>query len=90
VHLHPWGLIKLPGWLTTFIVNTAARVASICQLREVFVGIPLDDGVAADPPDFGSTVNVQLEGIRKLKGISIDTAIFSCRHSSRTESGYAY
>jgi hypothetical protein len=44
------------------IVNTAARVASICQLREVFVGIPLDDGVAADPPDFGSTVTVRLRG----------------------------
>jgi class 3 adenylate cyclase len=72
------------------IVNRAARVASNCQLGEVCVGIPLDDGVAADPPDFGSTVTVRLEGIKKLKGISIDTAIFSCRHSSSTESGYAY
>lgn len=59
------------------IVNRAARVASNCKFGEVCVGIPLDDGVAADPPDFGETVIVQLEGMKKLKGISVDTAIFS-------------
>lgn len=66
------------------IVNRAARVASNCQLGEVCVGIPLADGVTADPPDFGPTIRVHLEGIKKLKGISIDTAIFSC-HRRRIE-----
>ena len=71
------------------IVNRAARVASNCQLGQVCVGIPLDDGVAADPPDFGPEVSVHLEGMKKLKGISVDTAIFSCR-LSRAQTGYAY
>ena len=71
------------------IVNRAARVASNCQWGQVCVGIPLDDGVAADPPDFGPEVTVCLEGMKKLKGISVDTAIFSCR-LYRTESGYCY
>ena len=61
------------------IVNRAARVASNSELGAVCVGIPQANGVMADPPDFGPTVSVRLEGIKKLKGISIDTAIFSCR-----------
>merc|ERR1712176_33549 len=60
------------------IVNRAARVASACELGQVCVGIALDNGVSADPPDFGKEINVKLEGVRKLKGITIDVAIFSC------------
>ena len=60
------------------IVNRAARVASNCEQGQVCVGIPLSNGVTADPPDFGPTVNVRLQGIKKLKGITIDMAIFSC------------
>ena len=62
------------------IVNRAARVASNCELGQVCVGIPFDNGVTgADPPDFGPKVNVRLDGIKQLKGISVDTAIFSCQ-----------
>lgn len=61
------------------IVNRAARVASNCQKGQVCVGIPLSGGVTADPPDFGSTVNVRLQEIKKLKGITIDVAIFACK-----------
>lgn len=60
------------------IVNRSARVASNCEAGQVCVGIPLSNGVTADPPDFGPTVNVQLQGIKKLKGITIDMAIFTC------------
>ena len=60
------------------IVNRAARVASNCEPGQVCVGIALADGVTADPPDFGPTVNVRLLEIKKLKGITIDVAIFQC------------
>lgn len=60
------------------IVNRAARVASNCESGQVCVGIPLDNGVAADAPDFGSTINVRMLEIKKLKGITVDVAIFSC------------
>mmetsp|Transcript_17945 Transcript_17945/g.38789 ORF Transcript_17945/g.38789 Transcript_17945/m.38789 type:complete len:557 (-) Transcript_17945:176-1846(-) len=60
------------------IVNRAARVASNCEPGQVCVGIPLTNGVTADPPDFGSTVSVRLQGIKKLKGITLDVAIFEC------------
>jgi len=60
------------------IVNRTARVASACELGQVCVGIALGQGVSADPPDFGKEIKVKLEGIRKLKGITIDVAIFSC------------
>lgn len=69
------------------IVNRAARVASNCEPGQVCVGIPLSNGVTADPPDFGPTVNVMLEGIKKLKGITIDVAIFACS-KRRIESLY--
>ena len=59
------------------IVNRAARVASNCEPGQVCVGIPLSNGVSADPPDFGPTVNVRMQGIKKLKGITIDVAIFN-------------
>jgi len=60
------------------IVNRAARVASNCEPGQVCVGIPLANGVTADPPDFGPTVSVKLQGIKRLKGITIDVAIFEC------------
>jgi len=61
------------------IVNRAARVASNCQPGQVCVGMPLSEGVTTDPPDFGSSVNVRLQEIKKLKGITIDVAIFECK-----------
>ena len=70
------------------IVNRAARVASNCELGQVCVGIPLNNGMGADPPDFGPKVNVQLDGIKQLKGISIDTAIFSCQLARSTSAYY--
>lgn len=60
------------------IVNRTARVAMNCEPGQVCVGIPLSDGVSADPPDFGSTIAVKLQEIKKLKGITIDMAIFEC------------
>ena len=60
------------------IVNRASRVASQCEHGQVCVGIALSNGVTADPPDFGPTINVRLQGIKKLKGITIDVAVFSC------------
>lgn len=60
------------------IVNRAARVASNCEPGQVCVGIALVNGVTADPPDFGPTINVTLLEIKKLKGITIDVAIFRC------------
>jgi len=69
------------------IVNRAARVASNCEPGQICVGIPLSNGVSADPPDFGPTINVRLQGIKKLKGITIDVAIFSC-NKKRIETPY--
>ncbi|KAL7532831.1 hypothetical protein ACHAXR_004878 [Thalassiosira sp. AJA248-18] len=71
---------KITGMADYFgpIVNRASRVASNCEHGQVCVGIPLSNGVTADPPDFGPTVNVSLQGIKKLKGITIDVAIFAC------------
>mmetsp|Transcript_741 Transcript_741/g.1169 ORF Transcript_741/g.1169 Transcript_741/m.1169 type:complete len:234 (+) Transcript_741:42-743(+) len=60
------------------IVNRAARVCSNCEKGQVCVGIPLAQGVTADPPDFGDTVTVRWQGNKKLKGITIDMAIFAC------------
>lgn len=61
------------------IVNRAARVASNSTPGQVCVGAPLSPGVTADPPDFGNLVNVRLQEITKLKGITLDVAIFDCR-----------
>jgi class 3 adenylate cyclase len=71
---------KITGMADYFgpIVNRSARVASNCEPGQVCVGIALSNGVTADPPDFGPTVGVKLQGIKKLKGITIDMAIFEC------------
>jgi len=61
------------------IVNRAARVASVCEQGQVCVGVPLTDGATVDPPNFGKDIYVELEGVKQLKGITIDFAIFSCR-----------
>ncbi|KAL7533230.1 hypothetical protein ACHAWF_004399 [Thalassiosira exigua] len=60
------------------IVNRAARVASNCKPGQVCVGTVLSPGVTTDPPDFGPQVSVRLQEIKKLKGITIDVAIFDC------------
>jgi len=71
---------KITGMADYFgpIVNRAARVAMNCEPDSVCVGIPMSNGVTADPPDFGPTIGVKLQGIKKLKGITIDMAIFEC------------
>jgi len=60
------------------IVNRAARVASNCEPGQVCVGIPLANGDAAVSPDFGDSIDVHLWEIKKLKGLTVDFAIFSC------------
>ncbi|EJK47479.1 hypothetical protein THAOC_33797 [Thalassiosira oceanica] len=70
------------------IVNRAARVASNCKPGQVCVGIPLANGVTADPPDFGREIIVKMEAVKKLKGISIDFAIFSCTKNAKIETPY--
>ena len=61
------------------IVNRAMQVALSCIPGEVAVGIPLCDGATVDgSPDFGPTINVKLQGIKKLVGIALDMAIFAC------------
>jgi len=59
-------------------VNRAARVASNCEPGQVCVGIPLANGDAAVSPDFGDSIDVHLWEIKKLKGLTVDFAIFSC------------
>jgi hypothetical protein len=63
-----------------YIVNRAARVAKQCQPGQVCVGVPMGDG--EEPPDPGPSVEVDVLGVKKLKGISVDMAIFGCRKRS--------
>jgi hypothetical protein len=86
-HFTSMGPHKTTGKADYFgpIVNRAEQVASNCIPGEVAVGIPLSDGATvADSPHFGPTINVKLQGIRKLVGIALDMAIFACSRSSRT------
>ncbi|KAL7545687.1 hypothetical protein ACHAWF_009039 [Thalassiosira exigua] len=59
------------------IVNRAARVAAQCEPGQVCVGVPMGDG--EEPPDPGPSVDVDVLGVKQLKGISIEMAIFACR-----------
>lgn len=59
------------------IVNRAARVAAQCEPGQVCVGVPM--GTDEEPPDPGPTVEVDVLGVKQLKGISIEMAIFGCR-----------
>jgi len=59
------------------IVNRAARVAAQCEPGQVCVGVPMGDD--EEPPDPGPSVEVDVLGVKQLKGISIEMAIFSCR-----------
>ncbi len=63
--------------ISEFIVNRAARIAKQCEPGQVCVGVPMGDG--EEPPDPGPTVEVDVLGVKKLKGISVDMAIFGCR-----------
>jgi len=58
-------------------VNRAARVAAQCEPGQVCVGVPMEDG--EEPPDPGPSVDVDVLGVKQLKGISIEMAIFACR-----------
>lgn len=62
-------------------VNRAARVAAQCEPGQVCVGVPMGDG--EEPPDPGPSVDVDVLGVKQLKGISIEMAIFACK--KRTE-----
>mmetsp|Transcript_26635 Transcript_26635/g.39591 ORF Transcript_26635/g.39591 Transcript_26635/m.39591 type:complete len:686 (-) Transcript_26635:736-2793(-) len=64
------------------VVNRAARVASQSELGQVIIGMPLRSGEIACPPDFGNKITTNMVGIRKLKGLTIDMALFSCSHAS--------
>ncbi|KAL7506699.1 hypothetical protein ACHAXN_004030 [Cyclotella atomus] len=59
------------------IVNRAARVAAQCEPGQVCVGIPMD--ADEEPPDPGPTVEIEVLGVKQLKGITTEMAIFSCR-----------
>jgi len=65
------------------VVNRAARVASQCELGQVLIGIPLPSGETPCTPDFGSKIITKLVGIRKLKGLTVDMALFSCARAPR-------
>jgi len=59
------------------LVNRAARVAAQCEPGQVCVGVPMGDG--EEPPDPGPSVDVDVLGVKQLKGISIEMAIFACK-----------
>lgn len=59
------------------LVNRAARVAAQCEHGQVCVGVPMDSD--EEPPDPGPTVEVEILGVKLLKGITTEMAIFSCR-----------
>ncbi|KAL7519506.1 hypothetical protein ACHAWX_004258 [Stephanocyclus meneghinianus] len=54
-----------------------ARVAAQCEPGQVCVGVPMESD--EEPPDPGPTVEVEIVGVKQLKGISTEMAIFSCR-----------
>jgi len=60
------------------IVNRAARVASSCEPGQLCVGVPLVNGAKIAPPNFGPTTQVRLLGIKQLKGVSVDVAVYRC------------
>ena len=60
-----------------FTVNRAARVAAQCEPGQVCVGVPMGDG--EEPPDPGPSVDVDVLGVKQLKGISVEMALFACR-----------
>jgi class 3 adenylate cyclase len=60
------------------IVNRAARVASDSEPGQVNVGIALANGTKIAPPTFGPTIDVRLVGIKQLKGVTVDIAIYRC------------
>lgn len=60
------------------IVNRAARVASTADDSSSVLGLPVEIGEVIVPPDFGSSVNVKFIGQQKLKGVSVNMALFSC------------
>ena len=59
------------------LVNRAARVAAQCEPGQICVGIPLDAN--EEPPDPRPTVEIEVIGVKQLKGISTEMAIFACR-----------
>ena len=66
-----------PIWHFATSVNRAARVAAQSEAGQVCVGVPMGDG--EEPPDPGPSVDVDVLGVKQLKGISIEMAIFACK-----------
>mmetsp|Transcript_12660 Transcript_12660/g.17448 ORF Transcript_12660/g.17448 Transcript_12660/m.17448 type:complete len:624 (-) Transcript_12660:298-2169(-) len=65
------------------VVNRAARVASQCELGRIVLGVPVVQGETVCPPDFGSKIVTWRIGVRKLKGLTIDMALFGCARASQ-------
>ena len=60
------------------VVNRAARVASSCEPGQLCVGVPLTNGARITSPSFGNKIQVRLLGIKQLKGVSVDVAVYRC------------
>ena len=59
-----------------YVVNRAARVAAQCAPGQVCVGVPMGEG--DEPPDPGPSVDIEVLGVKQLKGITVEMAIFAC------------
>jgi len=60
------------------VVNRAARVASWSEPGQVNVGVEVRPGEEKIPLNFGSKIDVQFLDTIKLKGLSVEMAIYSC------------
>ena len=59
-------------------------MAAQCEPGQVCVGVPMGDD--KEPPDPGPSVDVDVLGVKQLKGISIEMAIFACKKRKVEES----
>lgn len=60
-------------------------MAAQCEPGQICVGVPM--GGDEEPPDPGPSVEVDVLGVKQLKGISIEMAIFSCRKKAKPLKG---
>ena len=66
-------------------VNRTAGIAAQCEPGQVCVGVPLND--SDRPPDPGPSVDIDVIGVKQLKGISTEMVIFAYSKSEKEESG---
>ena len=64
-------------------VNWTAGIASQCEPGQVCVGVPLGDG--DKPPDPGPSVDIDVIGVKQLKGISTEMVIFDTVRVNRVK-----